>query len=198
MKKVFVILTINVVIPFILIIILPSILITSRKGVSNQEGTAQVSFTNSTPMQFTITSDLSNLQSLSFDIKNPGIKNNSKIMLDIVSPNSERSMVIYGSNVGDPSTVLFKFPAFSEPPNTTYSIFLTTDNTVHDSLYLLTNSEKQPKFESFYKQSNFLSNIISNLKYQFNQIKNRSIIHSLAYFTLIIILNYKIFIRREA
>lgn len=195
MKKIILIICLNILLPLLLLVILPSFTIRKRQGTSINSGTQLLSFVKDKPVTFSFISDNSNLQSLSIDIKNPGVINNSQINFDITGPNSQRSIVFYGANVGDPSTVPLKFSPFSDPKSTKYIVSLTTNNTDHGSLYLITNDIYQPHFNSFYLRSDIRTNLKVNFQRQLDLFKQRSLIHSIIYFTTILLLDYLIILK---
>lgn len=189
MKKITLIISLNIFILVFLLVILPSFTIKKRQGTSISNGSNTLSFIQKNPISFSFISNYSNLESLTIDLKNPMVLNNSKIIFKIIGPNSEREINFYGKNVGDPSSVPLKFTPFLDPPGTNYLVSLTTDNTDHSSLYLITDKNQQPVFNSFYSQSNIKNNIKYNLQRQLNLFQKRSQIHNIVYFSLIIILN---------
>ena len=172
-----------------LLVIFPSLVIQKRQGTFIGYGSQNLSFVESKPIKFSFISNLSNLSSLTIDMKNPRVLNDSLITFDIVGPNSEKSVVFYGDNVGDPSTVPLKFTPFSDSPLTKYEVTLSTNNTVHDSLYVIANKEMQPIFTSYYRQSDIKANLQSNLQRQISLFQHRSTTHNFIYISLILVLN---------
>jgi hypothetical protein len=197
MRKIFVLTILNLIIPAFFLVILPSIFITTRAGTSITSGSKLLPVTINKPIIFTFVSDHAGLESLSLFLKNPNISNNSLITLDITSPTDSHSVAFYGQNIGDPSTVPLKFTPFTDEPGTTYEVALSTNNVSDTSLYAYTNDSNQPLFQSFYRQSNILKNIFTNIDYQLNQIFKRSIAHNMIYLLTIISLNYFIITHRE-
>lgn len=192
MKKLIIIFSVNIVMPFLLLIVLPSILITVRKGVTNSGQEINTSLIKSKPIKFNFISNQSNLQELTIKFKNPGILNNSHISFDINSPTSSRSIDFYGNNVGDPDNVPLKFFPFTDPKYTIYDITISTDNINHSSLYIITDINGTPIFTTYYSQTNFIYNIKQNFQNQFDLFFNRSIIHNIFYLGIIFILNFLI------
>ena len=189
MKKVLLILSLNILLPLIMLVVFPSILIRIRQGISSTSNAKLISFVKNKPISFSFISNLPNLYSLSLDMKNPSILNNSRIDLDITGPSSQRSVVFYGANIGDPSTVPLKFSPFSDPPNTNYLVTLSTDNENNNGLYVITDSQGQVVFRSYYLKSNFYQNIIDNFKRQIELFSQRSPWHNFFYLFFIILVN---------
>jgi hypothetical protein len=121
-------------------------------------------------------------------MKNPAILNNSKINFKISGPNSQREIVFYGNNIGDPSSVPLKFDSFSDPASTTYQVSLSTDNVDPQSLYFITNQDYQPLFNSYYLQSDLKTNLKTNFNRQLNLFHQRNLILNVIYITLIVYL----------
>lgn len=193
MKKITLVLSLNLFIPLFILIIIPSVFIRYRHGTSLTNGHDLKSFITSSPIQFSFNSTSGRLVSLNLFLKNPLISNISQISVDIISADQQRQLVFYGQNVGDPGTVPIKFPPFPSSSPTTYIVKLNTNNTDSQSLYLLTDASGNPLFESIYQQSNLYENLKSNFRYQYFQLLKRSPIHSLLYFLTLILLNYFIF-----
>lgn len=194
MKKNLLIICLNLFLIVFILVILPSIAIQKRQGTSDDLGNQQLTFVKENPLTFSFISNKSNLQSLSIDMKNPRISNNSKINFEITGPNSKRNIIFYGNNVGDPSSVPLKFSPFSDPPSTKYFVLLSTDNTDAESLYLITNQNQQPVYRSYYLQSNLKTNLRTNIERQFELFRQRSQIFNIIYLLLIFFLNYLILI----
>ena len=188
MKKTFYLIGLNLSLA-VLLIIVPSLLIRSRQGATNISGNQQFSLTKSHPLTFFFNSNFGNLQSISLDMKNPNVANNSKIFVNISSPNDSRQITFSGSNVGDPATVPLKFLPFNDTASTPYNVTITTDNLKTESLFVTTNQNNQPVFRTFYQQTNFKSNLQFNIQRQLQLIRQRDLITNILYFGLIIFLD---------
>lgn len=190
MKKLLIIISLDILFPFTLLILLPSVFIRVRRGTSYNPVSQNLSFVSQKPVKFNFVSNLNNLQKLSLDLKNPNIKNHSQITFNITGANSEtRKLIISGSNVGDPSTVAFKFPPFNDASGTNYSVSLSTTNNNPQELYILVDSHNQPVFNTYYFQSSFRTNLLRNITFQYHRILNQSIIHVFIYIITILILS---------
>lgn len=192
MKKILILICINLLIPLLLLVVLPSILITVRHGISNISPEQPISFIKEKPITFSFISDQSNLRSLNIKFNNPGVLNNSRIVFDIKSSTSERSVVFHGNNIGHQSNIPLKFTPFNDPKNTKYQVSLTTDNTDHSNLYIIVNTSGQPIFTTYYSQTNFVYNLKQNIQNQLEVFFKRSIIHNTFYLAIIFVLNYLI------
>jgi hypothetical protein len=197
MKKALILITINIFLPITLLLVIPSIFIRSRQGVTRDIGNNLLSFISVKPITFNFVSNLDNLETLILQLKNPSLNNKSAITVDITGPNDSRSIVFSGSNVGDPSSVPLKFLPFSDKAGTSYTITLTTDNIVHDGLYVITDVSNNPLYETFYNTPNLKENLYSNYLRQAELMSKRSQIHSLVYLSLLLSLNIMILYNRE-
>ncbi|HBP51237.1 MAG: hypothetical protein US68_C0002G0039 [Candidatus Shapirobacteria bacterium GW2011_GWE1_38_10] len=194
MKKNLLIICLDLFLIVFLLVILPSIAIKKRQGTSHDTGNQQIAFVKENPITFSFVSNKANLQSLSIDMKNPRVTNNSKINFEITSPNSKRNIVFYGNNAGDPSSVPLKFSPFSDPAFTKYSVYLSTDNTDPESIYLITDQDSQPVFRSYYLQSDLKTNLRANAQRQLELIGQRNQIFNVIYLLLIFLLNYLVLV----
>ena len=122
-------------------------------------------------------------------MKNPEIKNNSEINVQIVGPHDTRSVKFFGANVGDPSSIPIKFAPFSDSIGTKYSITLTTENENPQSLYIQTDDKEQPVFITYYQQSGFKDSFQYNINHQIELFKHRTISYNIVYLSIILLLN---------
>jgi len=192
MKKFLLLICLNLIPPLLLLVIIPSLFIHVRQGTSQDQGGHLLSFISNNPVTYSFISDHSMLQSLSLDFKNPGLNNNSLITLNITGPTDQRTVVFYGSNLGDPSTVPLKFQPFIDRELSKYFVTLTTDSTDPYGLYLITNSDQQPVFKSYYLQPGFKSNLNINLNHQLDLFRQRNLLHNIFYIGSIIFIDFLI------
>jgi len=190
MKKLIIIFVTNLVVPFLLLIILPSLFINSRGGVSQYDGNNQIPLTVTRPFSFHITADQPNLESIVLQLKNPNLANNSRIFVDITGPNDTRSLVLFGANVGDPSSVPLKFIPLTDPSGTLYQIQVSSENSDDQSLYIITSTENIPVFSTYYHYPSFWQNLNLEIHRQFNRISSFPPIYTFIYLSLILILDY--------
>ena len=189
MKRYLTHIIINFVVPVTVLLILPSAFINSRQGTSLTDGDRLLSLLESSPVTFKFNSSHPNLDEILLQFKNPSLQDNSQITVDIHSPTKSRSIVFFGSNVGDPSQVPLKFDNFAEVANTPYTVTISSNNQVHDSLYLITSNQNQPLFQTYYSTHSFRQNLVSNLYHQYNLFQQRSLIHTIIYLLVLIKLN---------
>ena len=129
-----------------------------------------------------------NLNSVNILIKNPNIKNNSQIFIDLEDQkqNKLKEFVISGSNVGDPSWVKLKFDPIAENQ---ISLRISTQNYNSDSLQIYYQNNKF-NLQATSKNPSLLSRIKENINYQYIQFTHRSFFYTLSYLILILVLNY--------
>lgn len=171
----------------ILIVIVPSLLV-KEKFIYNDESISILkplivdqAYTQAIPNSL-------NLNSVSIMIKNPNIKNNSQIFIDLIDQkqNKLKEFTIYGSNVGDPSWVKLKFDPI---PENNLSLKISTENKDPDSLQIYYQNNKF-NLQATSKNNSLASRLKENIAYQYNQCIHRSHIFSLSYLGLILLLNY--------
>jgi hypothetical protein len=103
MKKVGALLIINLAVPIILWLIVPSIIIRNRKGPALMRGDRLESLVEAKPISFQVLKPPDNLNSVSWLLKNPMVKNRSRIEIKIfVNQKLVVSQTFNGQNVGDP------------------------------------------------------------------------------------------------
>jgi hypothetical protein len=197
MKKNLLIISFLILLPIFILVVLPSLFISSRRGISNTLGDTLVPLTSLTSASFSFISDKDNLEAISLTLKNPSIQNNSRIIVDISSGTEERSAVFYGANVGDPSTILLKFPNFPFPSGQTFKVKISTDNDNSQSLYLVAGLNQTPLFESEYREPEFSQRIKENYTRQYNNIINRSPLFTIIYFSVVLFFSIFLLLRRE-
>jgi len=155
----------------------------------NREG-GQAIFNLSTGKIFTqkIGEEFSNLNSLSLQLKNPMINNNSEITVEIDDLNNNllQEFTFFGSNVGDPSWVKLKFTPLSNPG---YQIKIYADIDPRHNLYLYVNRDNQMDLKATSYLPGFFNRFQDNFYYQIGQLKARSEIDNIIYFTVLILLN---------
>lgn len=171
---------------FLLLILLPTLFITSRPSISHQ---SHPSFFNSLDIVHTYSFDAvttnANLDSLTFTLKNPQILNNNLIHFKISSGTDEKVLSFSGSNIGDPSNLVLKYKPLPTKNEGIVQINISTDNPDPNSLYLLTDNHGQPVFNSTYYQSGFANRLKFNFHRLTSQLTQISFIYKTTYLLLL-------------
>lgn len=182
---------------FFIFLIIPAIFLKERPGIN------QTSFDNILPLDTkhsylqTLVLDRNNLNSISVQLKNPSLKNNSWVDLEIQNKNQEtiQSLAIRGSNIEDPSWVRFKFPTINSQIGDTVYLKITTDNQTKDSLYIYGNPDgKNINFKTTFLVKNFKESFLNNLNQQKDRFFKLNQIKTISYSTILIVLNILLFI----
>lgn len=192
MKKIIILILINLAIPVLILLILPSVFIHSRLDSSQTSSINLVSLTSDKSYSFVLNPQHNNINQIDLQFKNPQIINNSRIIVSIANSSSSRDISFNGSNVGDPSWVTLKFPQIENSLSESLNVTIATDNDRPESIFLITDSFNNPDYRLYYNTGNFTQNLQSNLFYQINNIKNRQLNFTLAYYLIIVFVNFLI------
>lgn len=181
----------------LIFVVIPTIFLKEKPGVS------QISFENILPLDIghsyvqAFISDRDNLNSISLQLKNPSLKNNDLVNLEIKDKNKEiiQSLIIYGSNIGDPSWVRFKFPAINSQKGDIFYFNITSNNKKDNSLYIYGNpDEKNINFKTTFLAKNIKESFLNNLNQQKNQFLKRDNVKTFSYSTILVTINILLFI----
>lgn len=191
MKKISVLLIINLAVPIILLIIFPSLLITSRKGPRLTEGNRLESLTNVRPISFQVLNPPDNINSVGWLVKNPLIKNRSRIEIKVfVDQKLAMAQYFNGQNVGDPGWLTAKFSPLKINKKDSLIVTISSDNEEAESLYVYTNEKYLPLFQTSYHQASFKTRLEYNLNQRIDNLRQISRVHLIIYLTILAGLNY--------
>lgn len=179
--------------PFLLlIIIIPSLVITSRPSISySNQSSFYSSLSSDKEIIYSFSSSDPNLDSLTFTLKNPQILNNSLIYFSVSNSSEERTLSFSGSNIGDPSNLKLKFLPLPNHSGT-YTIRITNNNITPESLFILTDFNKKPIFSGTYYQSDLSNRIKFNTQKLITQITSFKLYYSLPYLMVLILIFVKL------
>lgn len=193
MKKIGVLLITNLAVPVILLLIFPSLLITNRKGPRLTEGNRLESLTNLKPISFQVLKPPDNINSVSWLLKNPLIKNRSRIDIKVfVDQKLVMAQIFNGQNVGDPGWLTAKFSPLKINTKESLMVSISTDNKEDNSLYVYTNEKNLPLFQTSYRQSSLKTRLEYNLNQQVYYLRQISRIHLIIYLMILAGLNYSL------
>jgi len=173
---------------FLILIVFPSLLITKTPFYFQENDKLQISLDSGKKYVYKFNHP-ANLNTLSLQLKNPLIQNNSRIVIELENSlgNSLAQFVFFGSNVGDPGWLDLNFPPVSD---TSFAINLTTDNTIPESLFLLSDPGGNWDLKTTYQTpelSNRLQNTINSL---FDRFQKMDPFYLSFYLLVLIILNW--------
>jgi len=191
MKRILNYLLKEIAVIFFFVFLLSPIFIREEFGINKEGG--QATFNLSSGQTFTqiISQYPSNLDTISLQLKNPQIKNNSKLTVDIndLNDNLLQEFIFYGANVGDPSWIKLKF----KPLNSSgYQIKVSADSDPND-LYLYVDKNNQMDLHTTSYLPGFKNRFLGNINYQLKQFKQRSYWHNIGYFFVLFALNLYLF-----
>lgn len=196
-NKFYLIILIEILFLFFILIVIPTIFLKEKPGIR------ETSFNNLLPLDIkhpylqSFVSDRNNLNSISILLKNPNLKNNNLVDIDIQDKNQEnvQSLRIYGSNIEDPSWIRFKFPAISSQKGDIFYVKITTDNQKDNSLYIYGDKDgKNINFKTTFLTKSIKESFIDNLSQQKDKILQRNKFETIFYLTVLIVINILLFI----
>lgn len=174
-----------------ILFLLPSLLLSETNYYFREGGTNQIALNSGHDYSF-LFDHPQNLNSLSLRLKNPLIRNNSRIMLKIENNDQQKlaDFIFYGSNVGDPGWVDFSFP----PQNySTYIIKITTDNTIPESLFILSDEAGNWDLKTTYQTLKFSDRLNNTYNSFLKRLQNMDKIYLSIYLIALIGLNWLYF-----
>lgn len=172
-----------------LLIIFPALVITEKMGVMVQGGKPILPLQAGRFYIQEIKNPSLSLNSISLQLKNPEIKDNSLIYIEIIDESGEtqKDFSIYGSNIGDPSWIKLDF----NPINKANLVLRVSGESQFDnSLYLFADQNGHFDLKTTYALSNFQSRLRQNINSQVNLFIKRSLWHNRIYSTTLILLNF--------
>lgn len=173
---------------FFILILFPSLLLTETSYFSQENDQLQISLDSGKKYVYKFDHP-ANLNTLSLQLKNPLIQNNSRIDIELENStgNSLAQFVFFGSNVGDPGWLDLNFPPQSD---TSFVINLTTDNTTPESLFLLSDPEGNWDLKTTYQTPKFSHRFQNTINSLFNRIPKMDPVYLSFYLLVLIILNW--------
>lgn len=172
---------------FLFIFVLPPLVIKEKFAINQEGGQATFNLSEGKSFTQTVTNHLPYLNSISLQLKNPLIKNNSLIEVKIndTHGNNLQEFSFYGANVGDPSWIKLKFLPLNYS-DFDIQIFADEDP---QNLYLYVNQTNQIDLKTTSYLPGFKNRFIDNVKFQLNQFSQRPTILNVVYLATLIILN---------
>jgi hypothetical protein len=181
---------------FFIFIIIPTISLKEKPGVY------EISFENILPLDInhsytqSFISNKDNLNSISILLKNPALKSNDTVDLEIQNKNHEvlQSLRINGSNIEDPGWVRFKFPAINSKKGEIFYLKITSESPRDNLLYIYGDKNtKNINFKTTFIAKNIKESFKDNLNQQITNFKSRNIFQRSIYLIFILLANIFIF-----
>lgn len=188
MKKISKYLLIEIALVLIFLIIFPTLVIKERVGVNHEGGNPILPLQSGKSYTQTIRNPTKSLNSISLQLKNPQIKDNSLIYIEILDEQGEiqKDFSIYGDNIGDPSWIKLDF---SPIENTNLILKVSGQSKFDNSLYLFADQNNYFDIKTTYALPSFKSRLLLNIDYQINQFYKRNLFFNLSYLAVIAFLN---------
>lgn len=188
MKKIIKYLLIELIFIFILLIIFPALVIKEKLNINIEGGKPILPLQSGKFYTQEISNPTRSLNSVSMQLKNPQIKDNSLIYIELLDDIGEiqNDFTIYGANVGDPSWIKLDFIPINKEE---LILKVYADNPKDDTLYLYANQSGLFDLKTSYALPDFKSRITQNLNYQINLFKQRSMWHNILYLGSLVFFN---------
>lgn len=182
---------------FLILIVIPSILLKEKPGIS------QVYFENILSLDInyshieSFVSDRDNLNSVSILLKNPALKSNDQVIVDIQNKNKEtvQSFNIVGANIQDPGWVKFKFPPINSQKGDIFYIKIASEAQKDNFLYIYGDKESQNiNFKTTYKSLTLIDSLKDTFNYQIDRFSQVNKIQTTSYSIVLLVINILLFL----
>jgi hypothetical protein len=193
----FILILIEISFLLFLLIILPTLFLREKPGVS------QISFENILSLDTnyshieSFVSDRDNLNSVSVLLKNPALKSNDNVNIEIQNGKTEliQSLEVTGKGIQDPGWVKVKFSPINSKKGDIFYIKITSNAKKDNDLYIYGNKNNQSiNFKTTYKSSSLKDSLKDNINYQASRLSELNKFQSIFYLTLLITVNLLLFI----
>lgn len=178
---------IQIIVVSIFVLLLPPLLI--REKIVIDKSGAEASFNLSQNKYFiqNIGQHAPNIDSISLRLKNPLIKNNALITVEINDSmgNIVKDFTFYGANIGDPSWIKLKFTPINISD---FQIKVYSEGDSKD-LYLYVDSNNQLDLITTSYLPGFKNRFISNVDFQIKQFSQRPPALNMFYLLSLVLLN---------
>jgi hypothetical protein len=181
---------------FFMLIIIPSFFLKEKPGISQLYFENILSLNiNSSHIQPFI-SDRNNLNSVSVLLKNPALKSNDQVKLELQNKNKEpiQSLEISGKGIEDPGWVKLKFYPINSQKGDIFYIKVTSNAQKDNNLYIYGNKENNNiNFRTTYKSPNLINSLKDNFNNQLDRFTKLNKIQTTFYSTILLITNILLF-----
>jgi hypothetical protein len=173
---------------FILLILFPASVIKEKIDVNVEAGKPILPLQAGKFYTQVINNPTHSLNSISLQFKNPLIKDNSLIYIEILDNLGElqKDFSIYGANIGDPSWIKLDFTPIDK---TNLVLKVSGESQFDNTLYLFADQNGYFDLKTSYRLPGLKERILQNLKQQSNLLKQRSMWHNILYLGTLIMLN---------
>lgn len=182
---------------FFLLIILPTMFLKEKPGVYQTSYKDTLSLNSKNTYLQQIKTDRNNLNSFSVLLKNPELKSNDIVNLDLLNSNKEiiQSLKTSGISISDPSWIRFKFSPINSKKGDIFYLKITSNSPKDNLLYIYGNKDTNNiNFKTTFTTQNIKESFKENLNQQLNNFKSRNIFHTSFYLVTIILINLLILI----
>lgn len=169
-------------------IIFPALIITEKVGLKVEGGKPILPLQIGRSYFQVISNPTKSLNSISLQLKNPQIKDDSLIYIEILDEQGQlqKDFSIYGANVGDPSWIKLDFNPINK---SNLTLRISGESQFDNTLYLFASENGLFDLKTTYALSSLKSRIKLNIYSQINLFLRRSMWHNILYLFILIILN---------
>jgi len=205
--KILILITSQILFLITIFLVLPSILIKERPGISQTSYSHILSLDSKNNFNQEFITDRNNLRSISVLLKNPGIINKSQIEIETQNQSKNvkielqdqnkivlKSFETSGFSIGDPSWIDFEFPYLNSQKNDKFFINISTNNELSDHFFIYGNNNKSINFKTTFMARNIKESFKDNLNQQINNFKSRNVFQTGFYLFTIVLINILILI----
>lgn len=182
---------------FFLLIILPTMFLKEKPGVYQTSYKDTLSLNSKNTYLQQIKTDRNNLNSFSVLLKNPELKSNDIVNLDLLNSNKEiiQSLKTSGISISDPSWIRFKFSPINSKKGDIFYLKITSNSPKDNLLYIYGNKDTNNiNFKTTFTAQNIKESFKENLNQQLNNFKSRNIFQTGFYLFTIVLINILILI----
>lgn len=199
-KNKILIIILEIIFLFSLLILMPTVFIREKNGA------CQTSSENILPLDKhhiyiqEFTTDYNNLNSVSVLLKNPALKSQDQVTIELLDQNqiSIQSLNISGQGIEDPGWVKLKFNPLNSNKDDTFYIKITSNAQNDNDLYIYGNNQTQEiNFKTTYKSANLKQSLQETINFQKEKLANLNKIYLISYIAIIIFLNVALFAKKD-
>jgi len=178
----------------IILFLAPALFIRQRVYDLHEEAAVQLPLSPSSTYSRPIDVTTPNLNSISFFLKNPNLKNQQTLVLSVFNQSGViRQSTFSGRNVGDPSWLTYKFDPISGSPSH-LTVEISSLGQSVDSLYLLANKSGQPVYRLTHKSADLRQSLNQSAANQIAKLGSLSRSFVAFYFIILIIADFFLFV----
>lgn len=191
MKKSLLLIIVELIYFISIFLLLPSIVIRNRFSNHHLTSTKIIPITPANPIKFSFVPLHDQLNSLSFELKNPNLINHDQYFVQIYDYHQQliHEVVFYGSNIGDPNRIDLKFPPLTVDLSVPLTVIIKTNSLDPNQISIFVDEDNTPVYYSTFRPGNFTNTLTYVINQQKNHLLSFPRLHLIIYLAIIFILN---------